>query len=163
MIRIPLTLMAGALLATAAAAAPTPQTAAQTAAKTAGRSGDVTRAQMQAVTKRVFDRADADHDGSMSAAEFGSRMGAVLNRTPPGSKQAPSKAQAQEMLDAARAAFVKVDTDGNGKLSLAEASRRPLAAFDMMDADHNGILTVAEKAAARASAPPVPAQGTKRP
>jgi len=112
-------------------------------------SGNVTRAQMQAQVKQIFDRADTDHDGYMSKAEFGARMGAVLNRTPPGTPGAPTKQQAQEMLSAADAAFKAVDSDGDGKLSRAEAGKRPLEAFDMMDANHDGILTVAEKIAAR--------------
>jgi hypothetical protein len=88
----------------------------------------------------------------MSLPEFRARMGAVLNRTPPGTPGAPSKIEAQQMLDAAMAAFKAVDTDGNGKLSRTEAGARPLAAFDMMDTNHDGVLTVAEKAAAHASA-----------
>lgn len=112
-------------------------------------SGNVTRAQMVTQVKGIFDMADTNKDGFMSKAEFGARMGAVLNRTPPGTPGAPSKTQAQEMLTAADNAFKAVDTDGDGRLSRAEASKRPLAAFDMMDANHDGILTVAEKVAAR--------------
>jgi len=157
MIRIPIALAAATLLAVPLAAAPPKKPAAATGTSAASPIGDVTRAQMQAEAKRVFDMADVDKDGAMSAAEFGKRMAAVLNRAPPGSKGAPTKKQAQALLNAARAAFNKVDSNGDGKLSLAEASRRPLAAFDMMDADRDGILTVAEKAAARASARPAPA------
>ena len=118
------------------------------AAKPAPGSGDVTRAQIVAQVKQVFDRADTDKDGFMSLPEFRVRMGAVLNRTPPGTPGAPTKAEAQRMLSAALAAFRAVDTDGNGKLSRAETSKRPLAAFDMMDANHDGVLTRAEKIAA---------------
>ena len=138
--------LAAALIALIAAA---PLAAAPARKTPAAPSGNVTRAQMQAQVKGIFDRADADKDGFMSKAEFGARMGAVLNRTPPGTPGAPSKAQAQEMLTAADTAFKAVDTDDDGRLSRTEASKRPLAAFDMMDADHDGILTVAEKVAAR--------------
>lgn len=126
--------------------------------------GDVTRQQMQAEVSQVFDLADTNKDGFMSKAEFGARMSAVLNRTPPGTRGAPTKAEAQRMLEAANAAFVAVDTNGDGKLSRAEAMKRPLAAFDAMDANHDGILTVAEKAAARAAGNhPIPAAPTKGP
>jgi Ca2+-binding EF-hand superfamily protein len=132
-------------LATAAVAAP--------ATKAVKGSGDVTRAEMLAEVQLVFDRADSDKDGFMSLPEFRARMGAVLNRTPPGATGAPTKVEAQQMLDAAMAAFKAVDTDGDGKLSRTEANKRPLAAFDMMDTDHNGVLTLAEKAAAARKRP----------
>ena len=111
--------------------------------------GDVTRAQMLAQVKQVFNLADTNHDGFMSRAEFAARMGVVINRLPPDSSAAPTKEQAQKMLDAANNAFNAVDTNHDGKLSLTEASARPLAAFDAMDANHDGILTLAEKQAAR--------------
>ncbi|GGE86361.1 EF-hand domain-containing protein [Sphingomonas prati] len=119
------------------------------AAKPVKGTGDVTRAQMQAEVDGVFKLADTNKDGFMSRAEFGKRMGVVLNRTPPGTKNAPTAKEAQDMLNAANAAFKAVDTNADGKLSPAEASRRPLRAFDMVDANHDGILTVAEKIAAR--------------
>lgn len=138
--------LAAALIALIATA---PLAAAPARKTPAAPSGTVTRAQMQAQVKGIFDLADANKDGFMSKAEFGTRMGAVLNRTPPGTPGAPSKAEAQRMLTAADTAFKAVDTDGDGRLSRTEAAKRPLAAFDMMDADHDGILTVAEKVAAR--------------
>jgi hypothetical protein len=87
----------------------------------------------------------------MSRTEFAARMNVVLNREAP-----PTKADAQRMLDAANRAFNDVDANHDGKLSLAEASKRPLAAFDMMDTNRDGILTVAEKAAAHSQAPALP-------
>jgi Ca2+-binding EF-hand superfamily protein len=106
--------------------------------------GDVTRAQMRAQVKQVFDMADTNHDGFMSRQEFAVRMGGVVNNAPAGA----TKAQAQKMLDAANAAFNAVDANHDGKLSLAEANRRPLAAFDQMDTNHDGVLSVQEKIAA---------------
>jgi len=114
--------------------------------------GDVTRAQMLAEVRQVFNRADTNHDGYMSRAEFGARMAVVINRVPPDSAAAPTKEQAQKMLDAANAAFNAVDTNHDGKLSFAETSARPLAAFDAMDTNHDGVLTLAEKQAAHDAA-----------
>ncbi|WP_162527255.1 EF-hand domain-containing protein [Sphingomonas solaris] len=151
----PLMLLAPMLIAVAAPLPAAPSKAPP--AKAAPVAGDVTRAQMLKEVNGVFDVADTDKDGFMSRAEFRVRMGAVLNRTPPGTAGAPSKPEAQAMLDAADAAFKRVDSDGDGKLSRAEATKRPLAAFDMMDANHDGILTVAEKAAARSRETDVPA------
>jgi hypothetical protein len=141
------------LAAPALRAAPTKAAPAKSAAAGAG---DVTRAQMKEEAKRVFDLADTNKDGFMSKAEFRVRMGAVLNRTPPGSPGAPTKEEAQRLLTAADAAFKAVDTDGNGKLSLTEATKRPLAAFDALDANKDGIVTLAEKKAARGPAPGAP-------
>lgn len=123
------------------------------AKKPAAGKGDVTRAQLLAEVKQVFTLADTNHDGFMGRDEFRIRMGAVLNRTPPGTPGAPSKAEAQRMLDAADAAFSAVDTNGDGKLSLGETSQRPLAAFDAMDTNHDRILTLAEKKAAHTRPP----------
>ena len=116
--------------------------------------GDITRAQMMAQIKKTFQLADANHDGFISRAEFAQRMTVILNRDAP-----PTKEDAQRMLDAANRAFNDVDTNHDGKLSLSEASVRPLRAFDMMDANHDGVLTVAEKAAAHQDAPDLPASG----
>lgn len=141
----------------AVAAAPALHAAPAKPAAAAGK-GDVTRAQMKAESKRVFDLADTDKDGFMSKAEFRVRMGAVLNRTPPGTPGAPSKEEAQRILTAADAAFKAVDTDGNGKLNLSEATARPLAAFDVVDTNKDGVVTLAEKMAAR-TPPPGAAKG----
>jgi hypothetical protein len=141
-------LLASLALATSPAAQAAPSKPAAAAAK-----GDVTRAQMKTEAKRVFELADTDKDGFMSKAEFRVRMGAVLNRTPPGTAGAPSKEEAQRILAAADAAFKAVDTDGDGRLNLTEATARPLAAFDAVDANKDGIVTVAEKIAARTPPP----------
>ena len=147
-----LTLASTALAAPEKKAAPKTTTAAKKPAPAAPHAeGDVTRAQMIAQVKKTFDMADTNHDGFMSRAEFAARMGAVVNREAP-----PTKEDAQRMLDAANRAFNDVDANHDGKLSLAEAMKRPLKAFDMMDTNHDGVLTVAEKAAAHQNAPALP-------
>jgi len=47
---------------------------------------------------------------------------------------------------AMEAVFTRVDTNGDGKLSRAEAERLPVIAamFDKLDTDHDGQLTLAE-------------------
>jgi Ca2+-binding EF-hand superfamily protein len=149
---IGLTLASTTLAAPEKKAAPKTATAAKkpTPAKPHAE-GDVTRVQMIAQVKKTFDMADTNHDGFMSRAEFAARMGAVVNREAP-----PTKEDAQRMLDAANHAFNDVDANHDGKLSLAEAMKRPLKAFDMMDTNHDGVLTVAEKAAAHQNAPALP-------
>jgi hypothetical protein len=151
----PIALLLGSpALATATPAAKKPAATASAAKKPApaAHKGDVTRAQMKAQVKQVFDMADTNHDGFMSRQEFAARMGAVINNGPTGA----TKDQAQKMLDAANLAFNNVDANHDGRLSLDEASKRPLAAFDKMDANHDGILTMQEKIAAH-SVPDGPA------
>ena len=138
-----------ALAAIVTLAAVSPALAAPAKPAKAAAKGDVTRAEMQAETKRIFNLADTNKNGFMEPTEFRKRMGAVLNRTPPGSPGAPTKEDAQKMLAAAEAAFKAVDANNDGKVSLTEASKRPLAAFDSVDTNHDGVLTVAEKLAAR--------------
>ena len=159
----PTTLVRLAAIATLAAAPPLYAQAKKPAPSTGAAARPVTRAQIEAQVKQVFDRADTDKDNFMSRAEFGKRMGAVLNRTPPGTAGAPSKAQAQKLLDAAVAAFNAVDSNHDGKLSRAEAGTRALAAFDMMDANHDGIVTPAEKRTADKEAVPIGPVGPNGP
>jgi hypothetical protein len=121
--------------------------------------GSVTRAQLQAEVKQVFNRADTNHDGFMSRAEFAARMSLVINGAPARIGTTPTKEQAQRMLDAANAAFNDVDTNHDGKLSLAEAMYRPLKEFDAMDTNHDGVLTLAEKQAAHEAATQGPSTG----
>lgn len=142
-----LTLAAPLLAAPAKPVATKPVAAKAPAVIKPNADGSVTRAQMEAQVKQVFQRADTNHDGYMSRAEFAARMGAVINRAPAQLGTAPTKEQAQRMLDAANAAFNDVDTNHDGKLSLAEAMHRPLTAFDSMDANHDGVLTLEEKRA----------------
>jgi len=51
--------------------------------------------------------------------------------------------------EAIEAAFARADTDGDGKLSRAEAQRFPeiAARFDQLDREQDGFLTLAEFAA----------------
>jgi len=123
----------------------------------------VTRAQVEAQVKQVFDLADTNKDNFMSRAEFAKRMGVVLNRTPPGTPGAPTPEEAQRLLNAATAAFNAVDTNHDGKLSRKEAGARALAAFDAMDANHDGVVTLAEKRAASADAVPIGPVGPNGP
>jgi len=142
--------LATPLLATATK--PAPAKKATTTVPKPAADGSVTRAQLQAEVRQAFNRADTNHDGYMSRAEFAVRMGAVINSAPARLGTTPTKEQAQRMLDAANAAFNDVDTNHDGKLSLAEAMYRPLKAFDAMDTNHDGVLTLDEKRAAHDAA-----------
>ena len=90
-----------------------------------------TRAEMEQRIQQRFAARDANHDGFMTSDELG-----------------PNAAMVIEQLD----------TDHDGKISLAEATARTLADFDAADANHDGTLTDAEREAAHGRIRDRPAQ-----
>jgi Ca2+-binding EF-hand superfamily protein len=85
---------------------------------------------------RHFDEIDANHDGQVTADEL---------------RAYHAKVRAQHR-DVAAARFKKIDTDGDGKISKAEAqanSPRLAARFDEIDTNHDGFITPDELKAAR--------------
>lgn len=74
--------------------------------------------------KAVFTALDSDKNGQLSAAEF-----AKINGDPP-------KPDASEVL--------KIDTNKDGQISLAEHRTATTATFDQVDGNKDGVLTAAE-------------------
>lgn len=100
----------------------------------------ITRAEEEAAAAERFDKADADHDGSLSSAELqasrpggpGGGGGGDRGRGGPGGQ---------------------MDADGDGKISKAEYVAAQTRRFDMLDADKDGQVTKAERDALRARMP----------
>jgi hypothetical protein len=88
-----------------------------------------------------FDRLDADDDGAISKAEFDARRDARAER---GSR--PGRAHRGPARGARHAARV----EARGPVVIAEAQARAEAAFVRLDADRDGYVTVAERGTARA-------------
>lgn len=61
-----------------------------------------------------------------------------------------------EMMDSRRAAWTKLDTNGNGSLSFEEWAVATADKFAKADADHNGSLTAAEFATTAPKRSPKP-------
>jgi hypothetical protein len=92
--------------------------------------GPVTRAQLEQMNKDRFAEMDANKDGFVTAEELGGAEGA---------------GRAAGMV-------ARLDSDKDGKVSLAELSARMLASFDFADSNKDGILTPQERSAARDAA-----------
>ena len=111
--------------------------------KAADTNGDgmISRDEAKALPRiaKHFDEADANHDGQLTADEL--------------------RAFHQKMHEARMAKgggwFKKLDTDGDGRISRAEAQASPrlAARFDDIDADKDGFLTTDELKAARGHRP----------
>jgi Ca2+-binding EF-hand superfamily protein len=82
-----------------------------------------------------FDEIDTNHDGQLTADEL-----RAFHQKMHGERQAKAGAR-----------FKKLDTDGDGRISKAEAQAAPRLAqhFDEIDANHDGFITPDELAAAR--------------
>jgi Ca2+-binding EF-hand superfamily protein len=105
---------------------------------------------------QLFDRLDADHDGSISRPEFdarpafrggerGERQGMRGDR--PGGRFA-HRGPSGGMGFGGRA-FAAMDLDHDGRVALAEANRAALQRFDRVDANRDGTISPDERQAAR--------------
>jgi hypothetical protein len=119
-------LLAAPAFAQAPVAVVKPAPAAPAAPAAQGDTGPTTRAQIQQTLTDQFATIDADKDGFVTEKEL-------------------------TAADAASPAVMiqRLDTDKDGKVSVAEMSSRILAMFDFADADHDGTVTPAERQAAR--------------
>lgn len=131
--------------------------------------GPKTRAEVEAKVKEHFAAMDANKDGSVTVEERAAGRQAKMAEM----KDAHFKAMdtnadgsiSRAEFDAGHAATAgahrgmghkgggrggaRRDTDGNGKLTLAEALAGPLARFDRIDTDKDGTISDAERDAAR--------------
>lgn len=105
-----------------------------------------------------FARLDANGDGSISRAEFdaprqrGDRAERRENRS---ERRAERRGERRAMrggmggMRFGARAFDRLDTDRDGRISLADVSARALARFDRLDANRDGTVTREERRAMR--------------
>ena len=108
----------------------------------------------------MFDKIDANKNGSLSRAEFvehhrtmsmehgGMHMDHGKDAIKHDGKEHHAMDHAGHAPSAASTTFQKLDSNKDGKLSKAEMAKHPMAAhFAMLDADKNGYLSPKEAAA----------------
>jgi hypothetical protein len=112
---------------------------------------------------QLFDRLDANHDGSISRAEFENRA-AARGGDCDGRRDARAERRAERfarrgggprgpraglMARFGARAFAAMDSNRDGRVSLAEANAGALAHFDRVDANHDGVVSFEERRSAR--------------
>ncbi|MGB5103781.1 MAG: EF-hand domain-containing protein [Steroidobacteraceae bacterium] len=113
-------------------------------------------AQMRPNADALFEKADANHDGSVSRSEFlaaRAQQFPRLDRNGDGfidAEDAPKRMMARQQGNAQLAELRKhFDTDGDGRISQQELAQGPTTVFDLADTDHDGVLNARELAAAK--------------
>lgn len=95
----------------------------------------IKRAEVVTGAKAQFAAMDMNHDGAVDDAEFqGYRA-----------RQAKSPDGGGGLYHIGGRWFEKCDTNGDGRVTLAEAQARPLQLFDLADANRDGIASIAEQ------------------
>jgi Ca2+-binding EF-hand superfamily protein len=127
--------------------------------------GEDRQARIQERMSGRFDRLDSNHDGSISRAEFDGAMAARAEHRreggpgmghgrmgrdggPRGGRMA-HRGGMGGMGGFGGNMIERLDSDHDGKVSLAEAQAKALAMFDRVDANRDGTVTQEERRAAR--------------
>jgi Ca2+-binding EF-hand superfamily protein len=95
----------------------------------------IKRAEVVAGVKTQFATMDRNHDGVVDEAEFEAYR----------AKQARMPDGGAGLYHIGSRWLEKSDTNGDGRVTLAEAEARPLQMFDLADANRDGTASVAEQ------------------
>lgn len=99
----------------------------------------ITRAEVVAAVKAKFAMLDANHDGVVTRGEY------EAYRARMASGAADEGSGAAAFVHIGGKWFDRSDTKGDGRVTLAEATARPLEMFDMADANRDGVVSVKER------------------
>lgn len=102
--------------------------------------GFLDSSEREAAVRREFDETDVDHDGFLTIAEYQRWM--ELHVRGAGGRRIPLPPAATASV--ARCYFQMVDSNGDGKLSLAEQEAHTARTFRALDRDGDSRLTLAE-------------------
>lgn len=98
----------------------------------------IARREVVAVVKRQFAAMDANRDGVVTQREFETYRAAQA--------RAPNRDGELAVFDHVGGRwFERADTEGTGRITLAQAEARPLRLFDTADANGDGVVSVEEK------------------
>ncbi|MDB5687819.1 MAG: hypothetical protein JWR77_2408 [Rhizorhabdus sp.] len=98
----------------------------------------IKRAEVMTGVKSQFAEMDRNHDGAVSPAEFAAYR----------AKQAAQPDGGAGLFRVGSHWFERTDTNGDGRVTIAEAQVRPLQMFDMADANRDGTASVDEQSMA---------------
>ena len=99
----------------------------------------ISRTEISAAVKAKFAQIDTNHDGVVSRAEFE----AFRARMASGDVDRGNGAAA--FVHIGGHWFERSDANGDGRVTLAEATGRPLEMFDMADTNHDGVVSLQER------------------
>jgi len=99
----------------------------------------IARTEVVAAIKKQFAAMDANHDGAVTRDEF-ERFRA----------HQPAATGIAALTYVSSTWFEHVDADGDGRVTYAEASARPLRLFDLADVNRDGSVSPGEREAAQA-------------
>jgi hypothetical protein len=95
----------------------------------------IRRSEIIDAARRLFVAMDANHDGSITPAEFDAYR----------ARNAAAASGSDPFRRVGAHWFERADADRNGRVTQPEAAARPLMLFDMADADHNGVINLQER------------------
>ena len=99
--------------------------------------GKVSRSEYDACAERMFSEADTNQDGALTSSE----LDAAVKKAPHNDQKRDDMGRSQWL---GKDKFEKCDTDGDGRISTAEANAARDKFFAKLDADKDGSISTAE-------------------